>query len=108
MKNNHSSAPFVSVAKHLKDSTNLAQSQLVYKALFKRPMTRLEVSKVTDIERANVCRYVGKLRKSNRIAVVRVGICPISKYSKVEFLTTNPDLYPKNNQLNLFEAVNIK
>lgn len=98
--NNHNNAPYVSLNSYHKDN-NINQLQRVYSTLFARPMTMYEVALTTGIERANVCRYVAELRKSNSIAVVRLGICPITKYSRVQFLTTNPALFPQETQLGL-------
>lgn len=55
----------------------------------------------TDIPIQNICRYVGMLNKSNSIAVVKKDKCRISG-EIVEFLTTDPALFPKSNQLKLF------
>ena len=93
-------APSVSVYGTHKD-TQINQLQKVYSTLFVRPMTRLEVAQLTGIERANVCRYVAELRKQNSVEVVRFGICPITKYNKVQFLTTNPELFPQKKQLDI-------
>lgn len=98
--NNHNNAPYLSLNSYHKDN-NINQLQRVYSTLFARPMTMYEVALITGIERANVCRYVAELRKCNNIAVVRLGICPITKYSRVQFLTTNPALFSKNTQLDL-------
>ena len=57
------------------------------------PKTMLMVSIETGILRANLCRYVAKMRKHNHIEVVRKGICPISKH-RAGFYTTNPEMFP--------------
>lgn len=93
-------APSVSVYGNNKD-TKINQLQKVYSTLFVRPMTRLEVAQLTGIERANVCRYVAELRKQNNVEVVRLGVCPITKHSRVQFLTTNPELSPQKKQLDI-------
>ena len=54
--------------------------------------TMKQVSVKTDIDRANICRFVGKWRKSNSIYLVKKGICPITK-ERAGFYTTNYDLY---------------
>jgi len=100
--------PLISLVEQCKDSYKLPQTQLVYKAFFGRPKTMFEVSKETDISRANICRYIAKWKRENKIAVVFFGICPISKHNKVQFLTTDPNLYPRRRQLNLFEHTNTK
>lgn len=98
--NNHNNAPYLSLNSYHKDN-NINQLQRVYSTLFARPMTMYEVALITGIERANVCRYVAELRKSNSIAVVRLGICPITRHDRVQFLTTNPALFPQKTQLGL-------
>ncbi len=64
------------------------QMKTVFSSFSERPKTMLEVSMETGILRANICRYVGKWRKRDRITVVRFGICPISKH-RAGFYTTN-------------------
>lgn len=77
------------------------QLQTVEKLLRKQPLTMLQVALVTGILRTNICRYVSTLRKQDRIAIVRMGLCPISKH-RAGFYTTNPDLFPKKVQAELF------
>ncbi len=43
------------------------------------PKTMLQVSIETGIRRANICRYVAKMRKQDIIYLDRKGLCPISK-----------------------------
>jgi len=70
-----------------------AQMQRVFLALSKQPKTMLMVSVETGILRANICRYVAKWEKENRIRIARKSICPISK-CRAGYYTTNPDLFP--------------
>ena len=76
-----------------KDKDFIAQTKRVYQSFSERPKTRLEVSIETGILQGNICRFVSRMRKNDQIAVVHSGPCPISKRI-VEFLTTNPDLFP--------------
>lgn len=55
--------------------------------------TMKAVSVRTEIDRANICRFVAKCRKQNRIYLVKFGICPITKAVGVGFYTTNYQLY---------------
>jgi hypothetical protein len=57
----------------------------------------------TGVPIQNVCRYVDMLKDCNSIAVVNKGYCRISG-ELVEYLSTNPELFPKNVQLNLWEG----
>ena len=44
------------------------------------PLTMLQVSELTGIYRANVCRYNAEMRKNGTLILVRKGICPVSKH----------------------------
>ena len=100
---NHLSTPLISLNGQHKDSDNLPQTQQVSKAFFEKPKTTLQVAIETGIYRANITRYVGKWKKADKIAVVKIGVCPITKEKGVQYLTTNPAFFPKQRQLNLFE-----
>ncbi len=91
----HLKAPVNSLCKsYNKDTHFQGQMQRVFAALYRQPKTMLAVSVETGIMRSNITRYVAKWRKQNRIKTIRKGICPISKSTGVQFLTTNPDLFP--------------
>ena len=82
--------------KHFKD-----QFKTVFQEFFKQPLTMKQVSVKTGIDRANICWYCRDLRKSERIAGVKKGICPITKH-RATYWTTNPEFFPTTNQLSLF------
>lgn len=42
--------------------------------------TMLQASRDLGIYRANICRYLAKFRKEDRLIIVRRGLCPISKH----------------------------
>lgn len=64
--------------------------------------TRFMASIDTGIPIQNICRYVEDLEDLGLIAVVRKDKCQISG-CMAEYLTTNPELFPKDNQLKLWE-----
>lgn len=69
------------------------------KALFDRGVfTMKQASVKTEIDRANVCRFIAKWRKSNSIYKVRTGICPITK-DRAGFYTMNYNLYLTHKRL---------
>lgn len=78
------------------------QFERVYEALSKKAMTMLEAELQTGVRRESICRYVGKLKEANRIAVRKIRKCSITGYPYVQELTTNPDLFPQSNQLKMF------
>lgn len=89
-KHNTSSTSFRS---HSKDSNYSDELHRTYLAFQEKPKTMLQVAKQLNIERASICWYVKKLKESNKIAIHRKGICPISKH-RAGFLTTDPNKYP--------------
>jgi len=94
MGNNQMNSPKVFSHKGQGKSKHFqAQMQRLFAALYRQPKTMLMVAVETGILRANICRYVAKWEKENRICIVRKGICPISKH-RAGFYTTNPDLFP--------------
>lgn len=56
------------------------QMKRVYKSFSERPKTMLQVAIETNILRANLCRYIAKWKKQNKIELVKFGICPITKH----------------------------
>lgn len=70
------------------------QLKRVYKAFTEKPKTMLQASKEADVRRANICRYVAKWRKADKIGVAKYGVCPVSKH-RAGFYTTNPQLFIK-------------
>ena len=76
-----------------KDKHFQAQMKRVFTALYRQPKTMLMVEVETGIMRSNITRYVAKWKKQDCIKIVRFGICPISKSTGVQFLTTNPELF---------------
>lgn len=64
------------------------QMKRVYRSFSERPKTMLQVATETNILRANLCRYIAKWKKQNKIELVKFGICPITKH-RAGFYTTN-------------------
>jgi len=73
----------------------------VKECLLQEPRTMKQVSVLTGIDRANICRHCGSLRLSENIVSVKKGICPITKH-RANFWTTNPKLLPTFKQLSIF------
>jgi len=78
------------------------QYKVVFMAFYDAPKTMKEVDVETNIMRENICRYVSMLKAKKRIALVGYRKCKITGFVKVGIYTTNPDLFPKSNQLKLF------
>ncbi|HLO55654.1 MAG TPA: hypothetical protein VK169_15280 [Saprospiraceae bacterium] len=85
----------------IKDSRLQAQFQIVFNGFLKSPYTMKELSIITGIDRANICRYVRILRLAGKIAVYKKGYCSITKH-KANLYTTNPKFMTISKQLKLF------
>jgi hypothetical protein len=62
-----------------KDTKFSTQKQTVFHAFSQHPKTMLMVSLETGILRANVCRFIAKWQKQNRIKLMYKKLCPITK-----------------------------
>lgn len=65
-----------------------SQEFRIYRAFTRSPKTMLMVAHQTNIERANICRYIAKLKKSNQIQFVGFGLCEVSKVRAGYYQTT--------------------
>lgn len=93
-KNTTTNSPKVPLHKEQgKNTVFQVQMKRVYAAFQNQPKTMLAVSVETGILRANICRYVAKWKKENKIKLVRFGFCPISKH-RAGFYTTSQELFP--------------
>lgn len=72
-----------------------AQFRRVRASFMERPKTMVEVSIQTGVMRTNITRYVAKMRRQMQIQIHHYGICPITKASRVQFLTTDENLFVK-------------
>ncbi len=89
-------------SQHQCKGSHLSEEEQTFQAFFDSPKTMKMVEVQLGIDRANQCRYIAKLRKQDRVAVVRHGYCPITHHW-AGFLTTNPALFPNQpEQLSLF------
>ena len=82
--------------------TKKDQLHKVFQSFFDSPKTMKEADSDSGIMRENICRYVRTFRQSKSIVVIRKRYCLITKHLANEY-STNPKLFPKPTQLNLFE-----
>lgn len=86
-----------------KDSYFKNQFIRAFEGFYGHPQTMKELSAATGIDRANLCRYVRTMRIAGTIAVVKRSCCRITKHIANKY-STNPELFPKQIQLSLFDA----
>lgn len=98
---NHDNSPN---KRQVQDITFNADLEKVYNALKVKPMTMKEIDVYTGVMRESVCRHINTLLEQNKIAIVRERKCSITGYPYVNEYTTDKSLFPKSNQLNLFEV----
>lgn len=79
----------------------ISQKQRVWRSLYYKPQSRLEVAVAEDIPIQSICRIVGSLRQEGHIRIVRHDTCRISGM-RVEIITTAPPAAP-GQQGNLFQ-----
>lgn len=99
--NEHTTSEKSLLIEKCKDTKFKDQFNKVFKEFFKQPQTMKQVSIKTNIDRANICWYCRKLRKTNNIAAIMKIYCPITKHRAILW-TANPELFPTSKQLNLF------
>ena len=81
-----------------KDNISYSQYERIEDFLRDNTASRYMAAIDTGIPIQNVCRYVDMMSKRDLIAVIRKDKCAISG-EMVEFLSTNPDIFPKEKQL---------
>jgi hypothetical protein len=86
-----------------KDSNFKNQYKRAFESFYKHPQTMKELSVATGIDRANLCWYCRMMRIAGTIAIVNKSTCRITNHLATRF-TTNPELFPKQIQLSLFDA----
>ena len=73
-----------------------------FDAFSKKPISMLMVAELTGIRRANICRYLDKWRRLNKVFFVKHGICEVSR-TQAGFYTTDPNQAPEDPQLKMFQ-----
>lgn len=56
----------------------MKQLSKVRLSFMERPKTMLMVSHDTGVERANICRYVNKMRDTGQLEIVKRGLCEVT------------------------------
>ena len=77
------------------------QKQKVYTYLLTNTATASMVEKATGVPQKSICRYKRDLELQGLLCEVSKTFCLLTGFI-ASYLTTNPDLFPKSNQLKLF------
>ncbi len=85
-----------------KSTKYLAQIKRFELYLQENTASRFMAAIDTGLPIQNCCRFVDMLKEQNAIAIVKKDKCQITG-EIVEYLSTNPALFPKEKQLKLWE-----
>ena len=77
------------------------QKKTIFEYLKLHTATASMTAEATGIPQKSICRYKRDLEKRGLLFEVRKGFCELTKF-RAWYLTTNPELFPRSNQLELF------
>jgi predicted transcriptional regulator len=77
------------------------QKKTIFEFLKQYTATASMVSETTGVPQKSICRYKRDLEKEGLLYEVEKKFCKLTGF-RAWYLTTNTDLLPKSNQLNLF------
>ena len=80
-----------------KDKCFQAQKKVVFEFLKVHTATASMITEATGIPQKNICRFKRDLEKVGLLAETERKLCKVTSF-KAWYLTTNPDLFPINNQ----------
>ena len=84
-----------------KDKVSTSQLKTIFNYLQSHTATASMVADATGVPQKSICRYKRDLQKRGLLYEVKKGLCELTKF-RAWYLTTNPDLFPRSNQLQLF------
>ncbi|WP_433834643.1 hypothetical protein [Flavobacterium anhuiense] len=87
--------------KQSKYTLSSTQLKTIFEYLQNHTATASMVSEATGIPQKSICRYKRDLEKRGLLCELRKEFCKLTKF-RAWYLTTNPDLFPKSNQMELF------
>lgn len=77
------------------------QKKTIFEYLKHNTATASMVSNETGVPQKSICRYKRDLEKQGLLYEVEKKLCELTGF-RAWYLTTNPDLFPKSNQLKMF------
>jgi len=84
-----------------KNTNKTTQLKTIFRYLKNHIATATMVSNATGVPRPNITRYKRDLEKQGMLAEVTKKYCEITNHL-AWYLTTDPELFPKSNQLKMF------
>jgi hypothetical protein len=99
--NKHHKAPQLSCKSSDKDNLKNTQLQTIFIHLSDKVETASMVSDATGVPQKSICRFKRDLEKRGLLKEIEKKTCKKTGF-KAWYITTNPELIPVTNQLNLF------
>ena len=99
--NNTNHRPDNVIKRQNKYTLSTTQLKTIFEYLQNHTATASMTAEATGIPQKSICRYKRDLEKRGLLCEVRKGFCELTKF-RAWYLTTNPDLFPKSNQLKMF------
>lgn len=84
-----------------KDKVRQTQLKTIFHYLQEHVATASMVAEATGVPQKCITRYKRDLEKKGLLYELKKTVCKATGF-KAWYLTTNPDLFPKSNQLNMF------
>ncbi len=84
------------------DNSHRAQRERFFEFLKEKPVSCSMAEAETGIHQKCLTRYKRQLESANRLWVAFEAKCKITG-RLVQYITTNPEFNPSNNQLNIFD-----
>lgn len=77
------------------------QKKTIFEYLKTHIATASMVSDATNVPQKSICRYKRDLEKQGLLYEIEKRFCKLTGF-RAWYLTTNPELFPKSNQLKMF------
>ena len=99
--NNNNHRPDNAIKRQNKYTLSTSQLKTIFNYLQEHTATASMTAEATGIPQKSICRYKRDLEKSGLLYEVEKKFCKLTGF-RAWYLTTNPDLFPKSNQLKMF------
>ncbi len=99
--NKTTSTPDYSLNSQSKDNQFKTELKTIFEYLKEKVCTASMLSEATGVKQKNICRYKRDLEQQGLLKELYKTYCKVTGF-KAWYITTNPELFPKSNQIKLF------
>ena len=101
MRSANSQSPDLKVISQDKFKVFKTDKQTIFEYLKEHTATASMVTEATGVPQKSICRYKRDLEKQGLLYEIEKRFCKLTGF-RAWYLTTNPELFPKSNQLKMF------